>query len=217
MPATLSPEIQSATMPPMARLAYPDVIPVPESVRFPVELEPPKGFQPEDPASWPDVEGRLEWVGGRLLFMPPCGDVQQGVAVSVAVVLGTWGEAHPEFFVGGNEAGMLLQGDVRGAGGAVWRFEDLGRLTGGYVRIPPLLAVEVAGREEGEPELRTKATWYFAHGVGVVWIVLPHSREVVVLTMEGHDSRHGSGSTLPPIDALPGLAPPVDRFFSQLR
>ena len=204
-------------MPGMARLAYPDVIPVPESVRFPVELEPPAGFRADDPTTWPPAEGRLEWVGGRLFFMPPCGGVQQAVAIDVAVILRTWSEGHPEFLVGGNEAGMLLGGDVRAAEAAVWEWARVGRLTDHYLRVPPVLAVEVAGREENEPALRAKARWYIDHGVCGVWLVLPRSRDVVVLTAAGSDSRHRSGEALPPVAALPGLAPQVDRFFAQLR
>src|SRR5437899_10494961 len=156
----LPPRMQRASITTMAREAVTETIRVPAIVRFPIELWPPPGFEPADPASWPDVPGRLEWVDGRLLYMPPRGDVQQGVSIGVATVLGTWGEEHPEFFVGGNEAGMLLDGDVRGAEGAVWRRESVVPLTGRYVRVPPILAREVAGREEGEPELREKARWY---------------------------------------------------------
>ena len=199
----------------MAREAVTETICVPAIVRFPLELWPPPGFEPADPASWPDVPGRLEWVDGRLLYMPPCGDVQQGVSVSVAGVLDSWGQEHPEFFIGGNEAGMLLDGDVRGAEGVVWRRETVVPLTGRYVRVPPILAVEVAGREEGEPELREKARWYLGRGVAVVWVVLPASREVVVIRAEG-ESRHGMGVCLPPHLLLPELAPAVERFFRQL-
>ena len=46
----------------------PDSIPVPATVRFPVELEPPDGFDPTRLETWPRVEGRLEWVEGRLLY-----------------------------------------------------------------------------------------------------------------------------------------------------
>jgi len=42
-----------------------DTIPVPRSVRFPVELVPPDGFDPERLETWPRVDGRLEWVEGR--------------------------------------------------------------------------------------------------------------------------------------------------------
>ena len=192
-----------------------ETIRVPASVRFPVELEPPEGFRPEEPASWPRIDGRLEWVGGRLLYMPPCGAVQQGVSVGVVTILGQWGEEHPEFFVGGNEAGMILGKDVRGAEGAVWRRESVLPWSERYLRVPPILAVEVAGREEGEPELREKAKWYLGHGVAVVWLVLPETREVLVVTAGG-ETRHAVGERLPPHPALPGLGPAVERFFRQL-
>lgn len=192
-----------------------ETIPVPDSARFPIELRPPGGFRGDDPATWPDVEGRLEWVQGRLLYMPPCGDVQQVVAASAIGVLWTWARAHRDFVVGGNEAGMLLGDDVRGAEAGVWRREDRGPLTGGYVRVPPILAVEVAGREEGEPELRTKARWYLQRGVQLVWVILPKTREFVVLRADGEE-RYRPGDRIAARPMLPGLEPAVGDFFEQL-
>jgi hypothetical protein len=90
-----------------------DVIHVPASVRFPVELVPPDGFDPARLETWPRVEGRLEWVGGRLLYMPPCGEMQQATVADVVGVLIPWQRAHPEFSVGTNEAGMRLGEDSR--------------------------------------------------------------------------------------------------------
>ena len=185
------------------------------AVRFPVELRAPPGFAAADPATWPRVDGRLEYVGGRLLYMPPCGDVQQDICPDVMLVLRAWTEDHPDFLVGGNEAGMLLGGEVRGADGAVWRRDAVGARSGGYRRVPPVLAVEVAGQDEGERELREKARWYLDHGVLVIWLILADAREVVVLTVD-RDTRHRTGALLPPHPALPGLAPAVDRFFAQL-
>jgi Uma2 family endonuclease len=192
-----------------------EMIPVPRTVRFPVEVEPPSGFIPDDPASWPDLEGRLEYVAGRLLLLPPCGDHQPDVSISVAGILDRWLDEHAEFTVGGNEAGMILDGEVRGADAAVWRRSDLGPYTGKYRRVAPVLAVEVAGYREGEDQLREKANWYLAHGVHVVWIVLPDSREVIVLENE-RSQRCGVGNALPDHPDLPGLHPVVDRFFRQL-
>ena len=83
------------------------------------------------------------------------------------------------------------------------------------MRVPPILAVEVGGREEGEPELREKARWYLGHGVAVVWLVLPKARELIVVTAGG-ETRHAVGYRLPPHPALPGLEPAVERFFRQL-
>jgi Uma2 family endonuclease len=184
-------------------------------VRWPIELRPPPGFDPEQSATWPEVDGRLEYHDGRLLYMAPCGDTQQDVASDVIFVLRGWAEEYPEFIVAANEAGMLLGGEVRGADAAVWRRADLGQHTGGFRRVPPCLAVEIAGREEDEAMLRDKARWYLEHGVAVVWIVLPREREVLHLT-SGQEHRARAGEMLPEGGGLPGLTPRIDRFFTQL-
>jgi Uma2 family endonuclease len=193
----------------------PDTIMVPGSARFPIELSVPPGFDPEDSATWPRVEGGLEWVAGRLLYMPPCGLSQQVVAVSVGGVLWTWARSHRDFVVGGNEAGMVLEGDVRGADAVVFRRETVDTSERRYARIPPILAVEVEGREEGEVELRTKAAWYLERGVLVVWLVLDTTRDVVVIQPD-RESRVAVGERLPPHPALPELEPDVADFFDQL-
>src|SRR5262249_7509932 len=133
----------------------------------------------------------------------------------IVVTLGTWARAHPEFVVGTNQAGMRLGEDSRGADAAIWRRADVGPPQGGFQRVPPVLAVEVAAREEREPQLRRKAAWYFAAGVSVVWLVLPRTREVVIVT-PASDRRLRSGDTIPAHTALPDLAPPVDELFRQI-
>src|SRR5207249_11430519 len=93
------------------------------------------------------------------------------------------GSAHtPEFAVRTNEAGMRLGDDSRGADAAIWRRAHEGAYHGGFRRVPPVLAVEVAGRDEREPELRDKARWYLGVGVPIVWLVLPEQRAVIVVT-----------------------------------
>lgn len=192
-----------------------ETILVPRSVRFPVELDPPEGFDPAEPRTWPDVAGRLEWVDGRLLYMPPCGDEQQYTTVDVVTLLGEWVRSHPGFVVGGNEAGMRLGTDTRGADAAIWRRSDVGTPTGGFQRVPPVLAVEVAGQNDTEDPLRGKAGWYFSHGVEVVWLVLPEAREVVVLEPNA-EHRLGRGDRVPAHPSLPDLEPDVAAFFRQL-
>jgi Uma2 family endonuclease len=183
-------------------------------VRFPVELR-TEGIDPEQPSTWPRLEGRLEYVGGRLLYMPPCADFQQDVAMDVAFVLRSWSEGEPAFIVGGNEAGMRLGGDIRAADAAVWHAADARERHGRVRTTAPVLAVEIAGEDEEEQVLRDKAHWYLEHGVHVVWLVLPDSREVLVVTADG-ERRCGRGDRLPPADLLPGLAPQVDELFAQL-
>jgi Uma2 family endonuclease len=183
-------------------------------VCFPIELR-PSGFEADDPSTWPDAEGRLEWVGGRLLYMPPCADVQQEVAADVVHLLRSWSEARAEFVVGANEAGMKLGEDIRAADAAVWRRQDAGRSIGKLRRSPPVLAVEIAGEDEDERFLRIKARWYLDHGVSVVWIVLPPQREVLVVRRD-MESRYALGERLPNVSDLPDLVPRVDGFFMQL-
>ena len=196
---------------------HPDCLHLPlETVRFPVELRAPSGFRPRDAATWPVLDGRLEYVNGRILYMPPCGDLQQDVATALTGILFRWLGIQPGFVVGSNEAGMLLGGEVRGAEAAVWRRDALGAPTGGFRTVAPVLAAEVAGRDEGEAELREKARWYRDHGAEVVWIALPSSRELLVIDAGG-ERRLGAGDRVPLHPSLPGLDVPVAEIFSQLR
>lgn len=196
--------------------SYEELTVVPRiAVTLPLALPLPEGFDPVRPESWPAVSGRLEYLQGRLLFMPPCGDQQQQTAIDAAIALGLWQRTHPEFVVGGNEAGMLLGGEVRAADVAVWRRAELGPTTGGFPRVPPVLAVEIAGKDEQPEALVGKARWYLAHGVRVVWVLVPASRSAIVLR---DDSRVEvlAGQKLPPDPALPGLEPVVDELFRQI-
>lgn len=194
---------------------YEETIVLPRAVRFPVELIPPDGFDEERPETWPRVTGRLECVKGRLLYMPPSGDVQQDTVTDVVITLGAWVRSHPTFVLGTNEAGMRLGGATRAADAAIWRRADAGARHGGLRRVPPLLAVEVAGTDEDEAALRDKAGWYLGAGVRAVWLILPDSREVVVVTAGG-ERRYSIGEILPAHAELPELIPRVGDFFVQL-
>ncbi len=180
-------------------------------VRFPIELR-PENFSADDLSTWPEGEGRIEYVDGRLLFMPPCADIQQYVVADVVYVLREWSGSQPDFLVGGNEAGMKLGADVRAADAAIWRRSEAGPAQGRLQHVPPVLAVEVAGIDEDEARLRDKATWYLSHGVKVVWIVLPESRELIVLLSGGGEQRLGGDKRVAESAELSGLRP----AFSQL-
>jgi Uma2 family endonuclease len=190
-------------------------IELPRAIRFPIEMIPPAGFDPEDPGTWPRVDGRLEFVDGRLWYMPLCGQDQQQTVTDVVTTLGLWSRAHAGFVVGTNEAGMRLVGSTRGADAAVWSRSALGPSSTSLPRVAPILVVEVAGRDDTEEYLREKAGWYLGAGVQVVWLVLPETRTVLVLA-PGTETRFAADAQLPEHPALPGLAPRVRELFLQL-
>ncbi len=196
---------------------YDEVISLPRAVRFPVEMVPPAGFDANRLETWPKVVGRLEYVDGRLLFMPPCGDFQQDTVTDVVITLGAWIRRHPDFLLGTNEAGMRLGDATRAADAAIWRRADLGAYDGRLRRVSPILAVEVAGADEGDSEtaLREKAKWYSSVGVSVAWILLPERREVIVISSE-KEARYSRDEAIQAHPALPELGPKASELFFQL-
>jgi Uma2 family endonuclease len=175
----------------------------------------PEGFEPEHPGTWPRVEGSLEYVDGRLWYMPPSADLQQDTCADVVGILHIWQKAHRDFVVGTSEAGILLKGETRGADAAVWRRADVSEYRGELRRTPPVLAVEVAGKYDSEATLRDKATWYLTRGTLVVWLLFPEQREVLVMT-EKEVVKLGPGDRLPPQPSLPDLIPALDELFAQI-
>lgn len=185
-----------------------------EHLRFPIVLRQPRGFRVEVPSSWPHVEGRLELVNGELLYMPPCADYQQDVSAEIVRLLGNWAAKRQDFIVAGNEAGMLLEGEARGADAAVWRKDAVGPHRGAFRRVPPVLAVEVAGEDEDDDVLRRKAAWYLTHGALLVWLVYPRTRSVLVVRPKGEE--RVAGRALLRAAELPGLRLPASSLFRQL-
>lgn len=187
------------------------------AVRFPLELPAPRGFDPGRLDTWPRVHGRLEFVDGALWFMPSCGVLQQTTVADATTELNLWRREHEEFLVGTNEAGMKLADEVRAADAAVWRRSDVGELDPKLARVPPVLAVEVSGRDEALDDLRAKARWYLERGVEAVWILDPTTRIAYVVTADdGEAAAYLRGQRMPPIPSLPGLSPSVSDLFRQI-
>ena len=144
--------------------------------------------------------------------MPPCGEEQSAVASFVTTELTVWARKHPGFEVGSNEAGIHLDGDVRGADAAIWKTSGRTRAKG-FRRTAPLLAVEVQGKDDTVESLREKAEWYLEHGTATVWLVLPEPESVLVLTSSG-ERRFKARDRLPQPAGLQGLTPLVSDLLA---
>jgi Uma2 family endonuclease len=101
---------------------------------------------------------------------------------------------------------------VRAADAAIWRARPP---LEGFARTVPILAVEVTGVDESADTLKEKTEWYLAHGVEVIWIVLPQTRRVHVVTSKG-TLEIADAARIPEHPSLPGLSPCVADFFQQL-
>ncbi len=76
--------------------AYREITYVPRiGVAIPLALPIPDGFDAGRPETWPPVEGRLEYVTGRLLFMPRCGAPQAKTVTDVVTELNVGVEVIP--------------------------------------------------------------------------------------------------------------------------
>jgi hypothetical protein len=73
----------------------------------------------------------------------------------------------------------------------------------------------VAGADEPEAQLVDKAGWYLSVGVPVVWIALPDSREVLVVTAQG-TRRSAGAQLLPDHPDLPDLRVTAGDCFLQI-
>lgn len=136
-----------------------------------------------------------------LLSMPPCCNAKEEALVDVVIALGGWVRSHPEFVLGTREPV------------AIWRRADLESCTGTLRRVPPLLAVEVAGNADPEDEMRERARLHLEGGAGGVWLLLPEAGAVEVVLPSG--SRRFSGDALLP--APPGLPSLAQRVGEILR
>jgi Uma2 family endonuclease len=193
-----------------------ELVAVPLSgVTLPLPIPVPAGFASDRLDTWPDVEGKLEYVEGRLLYTPPSGDLQQDTCADVIGVLKVWRRSQRHFVIGANEAGIRLGDETRAADVAVWETSALSDYDGRLRRAAPLLAVEVAGKFDTPGALRDKARWYLSHGSAVVWLLFPLPRQVIVVTSAG-ETTHELGERLPLRAELPNLEPLVDELFEQV-
>ncbi len=78
------------------------------------------------------------------------------------------------------------------------------------------LAVEVISPSNTRREMERKLSDYFAAGVGVVWLVYPKTREVVVYSSPNKSATLRGEEALDGGNLLPGFSVPVAQLFAAL-
>lgn len=168
------------------------------------------------PTSLPSGDVRYELDDGRLVVMPPPGDIHGLTQAKVIRQLG-------------NEAEEKGLGETRGEVGIVLR-RDPDRVVGadavfllpaslparlspeGYLESVPDIVVEVRSKNDTAPEVEAEVGEYLTAGGKAVWVLDPDARTVTVHTPAAPPVAFGPADTLTS-PLLPGFAVPVAKLF----
>lgn len=170
------------------------------------------------PTSLPSGDVRYELDDGRLVILPPPGDIHGRRQAKIVRYLDTDAEERGLGQVRG-EVGIVLRRNpdrVVGADAAFILTASLPvrRSVEGYLETVPEIVVEVRSKNDRTNKVRAKTDEYFAAGVRLVWVLDPDD-QTVTAHEPGQPAR-----TVGPADALtttllPGFAVPVAKLFPE--
>ncbi|MBO0699228.1 MAG: Uma2 family endonuclease [Zavarzinella sp.] len=169
------------------------------------------------PRTLPSGDVRYELYDGRLIVMPPPGDIHGAVQSNVVTQLKVQGEFRG---IGRarTEVGLILRrGPDRLTGpDAVFvsaALLPLRRSSEGYLETIPELVVEVRSPNESGPAVQAKVDEYLAAGVRVVWVADPAVQTVTAYRVSQPAQVFGPADTLTVPDVIPGFQYPVADLF----
>src|SRR5262249_25536028 len=185
------------------------------AVRTPVEAEPQVrlltvadlAVLPSDLPSGPVL---YELDNGRLVIMPPPGDLHGAVEANIAADLKVQGERRGLGKARSGDVGVILRRDpdrVVGADAVFIANSSLPlRLSPeGYLETLPDLVVEVRSKNDTLAALQRKTEDYLTAGVRVVWVVDPTRRTVTAYRRDQQPEVFGEADTLTIEDVIPGF------------
>jgi Uma2 family endonuclease len=91
------------------------------------------------------------------------------------------------------------------------------KITDGFLKIRPDLAVEVISPHDKVVDLEEKLEDYRDAAIPLVWLVYPHSKKVRVIRLEGPPTELGPDDDLTAEPILPGFRCRVADLFEQSR
>jgi Uma2 family endonuclease len=171
------------------------------------------------PRTLPSGDVRYELDDGRLIVMPPPGDIHGAVQSNVVTQLKIQGE-----FRGlgraRTEVGLVLRRNPDRLTGpdAVFitaALLPLRRSTEGYLETIPELVVEVRSPNDTGAEVQAKVDEYLAAGVRVVWIADPENQTVIAHRANQPAQAFGPADKLTVPDVIPGFQVAVADLFRE--
>ena len=166
-----------------------------------------------------DPDHRYELVDGRLMRMSPTGGAHGRRTMDLAAHLAVYAEQHNLGVVLGAETGFNLtrpgerRETVLAPDVAFVRAENAHLTeTEDFPRVAPDLAVEIASPGDSRRRMAEKAQRYLDRGVGLVWVVWPHRREIDVWSPEATAPlTQTAADMLNAGSVVPGFSIPVAR------
>ena len=166
----------------------------------------------------PDDGWRYELIEGVRRRMPPGGLEHGGIGAEFVRRLGNFVRERDLGLVVNAESAFLFE-----RGPDVARVPDAAFVRADRLppreewwrvsRVVPDLAVEVVSPNDRPQEIAEKVDLYLTHGVPLVWVAYPRSRQVVVHRPGQEPLILGEGDTLDGGDVLPGFQLPVAELF----
>jgi Uma2 family endonuclease len=171
------------------------------------------------PDDLPSVPVKYELDNGRLIIMPPPGDIHSVIQCNLAAEFKVQGErrGHGKARV---EVGVILRRDpdrLVGPDAAFIANQSLPlRLSPeGYLETIPDLVAEVRSKNESLPEVQRKVEDYLTAGVRVVWVVDTLQRNVTAYRRGRDAAVFGEVDTLTVEDIIPGFRIAVRDLFQE--
>ena len=166
----------------------------------------------------PDDGQRHELIAGELRTMPPPGEEHGSIEALCTIALGQYVHAHRLGRVLSGEPGFLLASDpdtVRAPDVAfISRERAQAPLATGYRQGAPDLAVEIISPSDLYTEVAEKVATWLEHGTGMVIVINPRHRAVVVHRSATQVRHLTVDDTIDGEDVVPGWTLPVRELFA---
>jgi Uma2 family endonuclease len=160
---------------------------------------------------------KYELDDGRLIIMPPPGDIHGAVQANICSALIIDGQAKGLGKVR-SEVGLILRRDPDRLTGpdAVFISADslpIRRSKEGYLETIPELVIEIRSPNDTGPEIQAKVDEYLAAGVRVVWVADPARQSITVHRVGVAVEVFGPSDLLTVPDIIPGFQARVADLF----
>jgi Uma2 family endonuclease len=170
------------------------------------------------PSELPSGPVRYELDNGKLVIMPPPGDIHGAVESNLTTDLKTQGERRGLGKVRCGEVAIILWRNPDRVVGAdavfiANRSLPLRLSKEGYLETIPELVAEVRSKNDTDPEIQQKVADYLTAGVQVFWVADPATRTVTIYRAGQQPQVLRESDILTVEDIVPGFQVTVKDLF----